>query len=786
MSTLDIKKGDLFRHPKGLIRFEEWDNHNVMVFRPLKGGKEVRIPEHEFSEQHGRREIRGIEQDAQGNPLQLREFGPGECWTDTDDPKDAKLTEEGRRALAFQFYTKKWDLEGTGSLGDKGLQKLIDRHRSEAIGKEFEPKEGVHGFRVQVARLRNCIKKCGRPCERPLAAFRSLRGKGAGRCFDEQIENALLQAIDYFYGKRGRDHNDAYCEFRDRVKAINAKRAADDQLPLPRPDVVRRRINKAANEDNWTRKYSKQEAWKKFHGRRAHISAKRPLELAIVDATPLDGFVVLDSSTYLPLGRPHLTACLDRATRMTLGYVATFEPPSLYSVSLTMQRAHKNKRYVQKLYPQITRPWDGWGCPAEILLDRDWSHQAPSFQHSMAGIGTDVHWAPSRNPQYKAVGERFFRTANDWFIHKLPGAVRYNSYVARQVGLDPQADAIITLEDFDELMHEFNDSYIYSKHDGIGAVPARVWQEGLLIQRRRFIKDVAAIDHMIGRTDAARISPKGIQFRNMRFHDEAATTTILEDVVRFEQKRSQSALTYAPARARVVVKWNPADAGGISVWNHGAEIPYYVRLPNVSSDFTAGMSFWHYDRLREFAEQKDLEFSTEEQRWDARNLLRKHWEKLAADMPMRESRQARRGLASALGQFDDYTRNETVELTQDDIVDVEVEASTAGLNRPDGVSDEIVAALLEDKEPPKGRTPSKTTVAKIKRTKARKKAEKAEAEHAAYVKEQRGDPTGDPHARSAPVEDDEGGDEGWGESVEATSTAPESESDDEFTDSEGW
>lgn len=36
----------------------------------------------------------------------------------------------------------------------------------------------------------------------------------------------------------------------------------------------------------------------------------------------------------------------------------------------------------------------------------------------------------------------------------------YNPYVMRQVGLDPKADRIVTLDDLNELTHEFIDSYI--------------------------------------------------------------------------------------------------------------------------------------------------------------------------------------------------------------------------------------------------------------------------------------------------------------------------------------
>lgn len=550
--------------------------------------------------------------------------------------------------------------------------------------------------------------------------------------------------------------------------------------------MLRRRINKAATFDNLARKTSRSEAWRKIHGHREHISATRPLELAIIDTTPLDVHV-LDSRLLLPLGRPYLTACLDVYSRMLLGYFITFEPPSLYSVMATLKRVNRHKGYVQKLYPQIQRPWDGWGCPTEILLDRDWAHQSPSFQHSMTSLGTEVHYAPANTPQYKAIGERWFDTVNKGFVHKLAGAVRYNVYVMRQCGLDPSKDALITFEDLNEFIHEFTEVYNYRPHDGIGAIPARIWQEGLAIQRRRFIKDVATLDHVLGRVATATISGAGIKFRNMRWHDETVTSLLLNDLVRLAKKRSQDPRTFGQSRARVIVKWNPDDASSISVWNLGGEPnPYWVTLPNADPEFLNGLSFWHHDRIREFATAKDLEFSTEEQRHDARNRLRRHWETLAGQMPMRQSRQARRGLAFELGQFDDTTVNELPEITLDDITDAEVEASTAGLNKvePEGVPDQVAAELLDrDNKPHKGRTPSKPTIAKGQRTKARKKAEKAEAEHEAYVKAMRGDPTGDGQARGAPVEDDDGDDEGWSD---VPTTAPEEQTDNEFANDDGW
>src|ERR1700730_12042423 len=123
MSSLDIKKGQMIQHfEKGLCRFDRWKAFNVLGFPTVDGGDEVKLPEHTFRELHALRKIRLVEQDKDGNPIETREFGPDECWTDSDNPEKANLTSEGRKALARQFYTKKWDEEGNGPLGDVGLQ----------------------------------------------------------------------------------------------------------------------------------------------------------------------------------------------------------------------------------------------------------------------------------------------------------------------------------------------------------------------------------------------------------------------------------------------------------------------------------------------------------------------------------------------------------------------------------------------------------------------------------------------------------------------------------------
>jgi putative transposase len=196
----------------------------------------------------------------------------------------------------------------------------------------------------------------------------------------------------------------------------------------------------------------------------------------------------------------------------------------------------------------------------------------------------------------------------------------------------------------------------------------------------------------------------------------------------------------------VVVKWNPADASSISVWNSGGKpAPHYVTLPNRDLKFFKGISFWHWEKLREFAKQQDLDFNSEANRWKARDDLRKSWEKLARKMPMRQSRDARRGLAFSQGQFDGTNVNQPIDIDPNTVIEQEAEPSTDGLNQPEGVSDELAAYLLDPKNrPAKGRTPSKRTTAKAMRTKANNKKAAEQAKEAAEARERQGNPSGNP------------------------------------------
>jgi putative transposase len=543
---------------------------------------------------------------------------------------DEEESQSGLRARTFQFFVRKWDADPSIGKGNPGLGVFIAYWRPAAYQKGLT-------WNVEPARLRYAINNFGEPRRRPIRAFLSNRGKVKRKKFAPFVEHSLDLSVAYYFSERSIDYNYAFAYFHGLLKEENdaRKKRGEETLKGPKKsETLRRRITAAINHATWSLKYSKYEADQKFNGVADSLKASMPLELVIMDHTVLDAWVVLDDKNFIPFKRPTLTVAIDVATRMPLGYLLSGEPASLYSVLTTLKRVNRNKKYVAKLYPAIQATWDGWGHPETILVDRGMEFVSPSFQDALADLGTEVIWAPVETPQYKAIGERFFGTLNTMLVHKVQASVPYDSKVMRLARLDPQKEAIITLRDFDRLIHQaIIEVYQNERHSGLGAIPARVWQEKITEGDRRFIDDINALDSVLGRVEERTLTKAGIRLHNMVFHDRHTTTRLLNELLAYERKRSQSRKPYDSARIRVKVKWNPADASKIEVWPIRSKERFATPLPNRDKRFSEGISYWHAEQFREFAKERDLAFRTDDQKWEARNRLQRLWREIAGMLP---------------------------------------------------------------------------------------------------------------------------------------------------------
>ncbi|MGY4372229.1 transposase InsO family protein [Bradyrhizobium sp. LB1.3] len=557
MTTLDINVGDIYEFPDGRHRFhEEWDDGTLWFWKETTK-KRFPLAEPALVEMLDLGTARRID------VFRGKDRKPQSCNDNAEFGPDEEHSPDAVRARTFQWLVPRWDNTPDAKLGKKWLGNFI------VDAKRTQPSH--LSWPVAPGRLYDAITLCGEPGNRPLRLFRSRRGKTPRKRFERFVEEAIGQTIVFYWDLRARTYDDAYAFFRDKIAAENARRRDVGEGEIEkyprRSETIRRRINKTINRDNWARKYTVHAATLKFSGIKDSPTADAPLEIVIIDHTTADAWTVLDTATGLPLRRPTLTIAIDACPRVILGYVVTYEDPSIYNVMTCVKRVVRSKNYVQHVFPDIDYEpdaWDGWGLPQTILVDSGWEFKSPSFQDALRDIGIEPVWSPVHRPTYKAIGERFFKTLNQKLFHKIPGAVPFGPTEARLVDHEPRKEATISLGMLDELIHETIQEYHLDEHSSLGESPASAWKRKL--KTRRIISDVHSLDALLGRTARVRFTRKGVTFRHQTFLDADVVSRILGPMsalaARRDQSHRRSAARAVGRRSGTILSTYPASASG--------------------------------------------------------------------------------------------------------------------------------------------------------------------------------------------------------------------------------
>jgi putative transposase len=152
----------------------------------------------------------------------------------------------------------------------------------------------------------------------------------------EQIIEAVL--ADYTsITERVSTVDQVVTEVVNRIADENQFRDSQDQLPLPSERTIRRRIKVAGEKRVLGRRLSRREQQAESEVQ----SGPRPtriLERVEIDHTTLDLFVV-DETDGLPVGRPHITACIDKYSGLVPGWHIGFNQGGYESIMLCLQHA---------------------------------------------------------------------------------------------------------------------------------------------------------------------------------------------------------------------------------------------------------------------------------------------------------------------------------------------------------------------------------------------------------------------------------------------------------------
>ncbi|QDH74232.1 DDE-type integrase/transposase/recombinase [Brevundimonas sp. M20] len=437
--------------------------------------------------------------------------------------------------------------------------------------------------------VRSWLKARGQTGERPLRAMMSMSGRcQRSKRLAPSVRRRMAEEATAYWSDHKRSMRQSFDELKVYLDGLNryllSRGGVGFQVPVF--ETFRRLVNSLECYDTVATKWGVAEARKRFKAVGQGLVARRPLLLGAMDHTELDVHLVMDANGLRYIGCAWLTVLIDVHSRCIVGWVLSWEPPSIYSVSECIKRANRPKLWMAELHENAPDLVDIHGKFDEIIVDNGMELAGCGFQSSMTDVGTSVRWAPIASPQHKAIVERFFAMLNELLCKRLPGG-RFPIDKLRAWGLNPQADAVMTLDELTELLDFTIGVYHQSLHSTLGEAPIKAWNRGVREAGGiQVIGDDSQLDKMIGKETERVLDRAGIEIFNHTYHDEAITQALLEDLAPGQPKRGRRK---GSATCLVKVKYNPANIGSIHVWNPKRGV--FQTLPCTAPE-VEGVSEW--------------------------------------------------------------------------------------------------------------------------------------------------------------------------------------------------
>ena len=376
------------------------------------------------------------------------------------------------------------------------------------------------------------------------------------------------------------DMNDVAVRLRTAIGQENRLRDEGAQLKMPSCRTLHRWWSRMDRYDVSCIADGVAEARKKYRVVRQSVSTSRILERVEIDHTPMDVFVV-DDETLLPCGRPTLTVLIDHYSRMPIGYHMSFGGPSISAVLAAMRHAILPKEPMNGYVPNlsINHAWPCYGLFDLLVADNGVEFHGDALDQACLLLNTKILYCPARQPRFKGTIERFLKTINYGFAHKLPGTSL--AKFSERGSYDPLKHAVLTLG---ELKHVFEkwllDVYAQTPHRGLQAAPYEIWQQG-----------AAQCPPYLPATTLDLIPVLGVPVRRAVRHDGVMLHSLLY----------RGGALWQIARAygigvSVRVVYDPEDLGKILVWMPNSDESFVVHA--VLYEYANGLTLNQHRMIR--------------------------------------------------------------------------------------------------------------------------------------------------------------------------------------------
>ncbi|MAN47625.1 MAG: hypothetical protein CMF04_15700 [Hyphomonas sp.] len=574
------------------------------------------------------------------------------------DPEERGIGDKERKERLAQWQkferarTLAWcasEYDATPHLG-RGHNCIDDHFKSKDVKKRARELGFV--WRPDAATILRAIDACGVPGSRPVSAFFDKRGKhDRSKRYPDVLLTWAKESIDAYWASITERYCDVRESFYKKIDEENEERVKQGLEKLPRisPETFRKWVDEEESWWTWSTRYGEKAANARYKGRGVPMEASRPLELVLIDHTRLDVWAVVEDQygRLVMTERPWLTLAIDVYSRMILGAVLSFEPPSVYSAMLCLRQIVRAKDFLIEKYGHHKGATDGWGKPTTIVMDNAWEFSGISMQSVCEAAGIHVVWAPVGTPTFKAIVERFFRTLNEMVWHRLGSGIPFKPQVMQELGLDPRAKALFRIDYLTARMWDgIVNIYHVEPHSDLNMAPAERWSMGVQAKTRPTIDDVGALDKMLGNVSRCILSAEGVSVNGQRFHEPATTTALLENLLKYGAKRSRRKGFGSSGTVAVIANWDRVDASHVHVWDFSNNTS--VRLPNVDKHVhgipgvdgapAQGLSWAVVDAIKAFAAERNMAFHSPQEKAAARHAYYHEMPEKVAAMPFNAAR----------------------------------------------------------------------------------------------------------------------------------------------------
>lgn len=358
----------------------------------------------------------------------------------------------------------------------------------------------------------------------------------------------------------------------------NIFRTAHTRLPMPTRSLVKRLIDEIDKYDVTLAREGREIAEMKYRAAVNEIVATNILEYVQIDHTILD-LMLIDEYSFLPIGRPTLTVCIDVKSRAILGVYVGFEPPSFVSVAQCLKHAFMPKIDLNMRYPSIKGEWVAFGIPEHLVMDNGMEFHSKDLENLCFNFGVNMKFMKRKTPWFKPHIERFIGTCNRAVSHITPGTTFSNIF--ERGDYKSAKKAVMTLSSFREMLFKWVvDVYHNKPHKGLGGkTPDEVWQSMINGRIAPMPGNPDDFDGLMGGVDERVVTHKGIEFYWLRYNSL--------ELREMRQRHGES--------FKATIRYNPTDIREVFVEDPVTK--RLLRVPVVGDEkikYTEGLSLWQH------------------------------------------------------------------------------------------------------------------------------------------------------------------------------------------------